>query len=293
MKYQFLFLLVLMSLLAIGCNQPGLWVEPTPLPMPDELTTTPLPANSKAGGLEAVFVSRVSTAGSNESRCYKLYRFYPDGLALYSDFTCLDGGLRGENWPELDSWFKREDPNIDRGDYSLSASKIFVRIVSYNHVYETIELRNFQGEICQTKMVLQEPAVSGFSGIPSELTQPVLEFVQLAPPELSDLTSQLPAGESSEEPSCHTAGFVILKRQTIGIAGNQAEYQIQTDPGERCSLRYSTPDGSASPAPGTGTITADSQGVCRWVWDLGDLAGEAQVNVGIDEIWQDFSLEVR
>lgn len=265
----------------------------TPLPMPGELTTTPLPANSKAGGLEAVFVSRVSTAGSNESRCYKLYRFYPDGLALYSDFTCLDGGLRGENWPELDSWFKREDPNIDRGDYSLSASKIFVRIVSYNHVYETIELRNFQGEICQTKMVLQEPAVSGFSGIPSELTQPVLEFVQLAPPELSDLTSQLPAGESSEEPSCHTAGFVILKRQTIGIAGNQAEYQIQTDPGERCSLRYSTPDGSASPAPGTGTITADSQGVCRWVWDLGDLAGEAQVNVGIDEIWQDFSLEVR
>jgi len=297
MKYRPLILLVLFALPGIGCFQAGLWPSPTPLPMPYELTTTPLPDGSVIGGLDAVFMSLVSVEGSKDSRCYKLYRFYQDGLALYADFTCFEGDLSTDTWSDVDRWFNRNDQTIARGDYSLSGSKIFVRIVSYQSIYETIDLRIFQGEICGTEVVLQEPDATGYTGIPSDLTQPVLEFAQLELPVQSQesfgLHSQPPTPEKSDKIDCHVAGFKILKRPTIVIAGGRAEYQIQTDPGEICSLRYIAPGGDSGLAPGSGTILTNSQGVCNWVWELGDLPGEAVVTVGIDEILQNFSLEIR
>ena len=265
--------------------------------MPGDLTTTPLPASAKIGNLDAVFVSLVSVAGGQGSRCYKLYRFYPDGLALYSDFACFEGDLSANTWAEIDRWFNREEQAVSRGDYYLDASKIFVRIVSYHSIYETVDLRAFQGEICGPEMVLQEPAATHYTGIPSELTQPVLEFAQLGSPEQrqdsSGMTSRPVAVENTSDKACHVAGFKILRRPTTVIAGNQAEYQILTDPGEACLLRYTAPGGGSGQAPGSGTVIADGQGLCSWLWELGDLPGEAIVTVGIDEILQDFSLEVR
>jgi hypothetical protein len=60
-----------------------------------------------------------------------------------------------------------------------------------------------------------------------------------------------------------------------------------------CTLQYTAPDGSESRAAGTGAITAGAEGVCRWVWDLGDTPGIATVTVSIDEITQEFSIEIR
>jgi hypothetical protein len=70
-------------------------------------------------------------------------------------------------------------------------------------------------------------------------------------------------------------------------------YEIQTDPGETCTLRYTAPDGTVLDSGGAGAVTADEAGVCRWRWQLGDQPGKATATVSIDQITQDFSLEVR
>jgi hypothetical protein len=88
----------------IACN---LLPTPTPLPLPTELATTPLPLESQLGGLEATFVSVVTVDGAGEERCFKLYRFYPDGLALYANFTYAATAPSAATWPEVDRWFRR------------------------------------------------------------------------------------------------------------------------------------------------------------------------------------------
>jgi hypothetical protein len=289
-----LLLLILAFLLIPGCYRLGVLPTATPLPLPTELATMALPPGSQLGGLEGFFRSLASMDGEGDSRCYKLYRFYPDGLALYADLACFDPSPQAGDGSDLDRWFNRENREVVRGDYFLLGQQIWVRIVTYNPIYETTGLRSFQGEYCQDELVLQEPTQKSYAGVPSELTQPVLEYAGLGAmahtPALSGASPD--PGESGLGP-CHVAGFWIIYRPSVVVAGGQAEYQIQTDPGETCTLRYTTPDGTPSQVQGTGAITADSQGICRWVWDVGAVEGVATVTVSIDEITQDFQLELR
>lgn len=291
MKISRLLAFVIAFLSLTACYSLGLLPTATPLPQPTELATTPPPPGSQPGGLEGIFRSLVSIDGEADSRCYKLFRFYPDGLALYAGLACFDRSPAGRNGPDLERWFERGNRQLARGDYFLLGERIWVRIVTYDAVHETVYLRSFQGEICEDEMVLQEPAQRYYTGVPSELTQPVLEYVRLS------ATAQLPAASAAPQgpspTSCHVAGFRILWRPSVTISGGQVEYRILTDPGETCTLRYTTPDGRLSQAPGTGAIAADAQGVCRWVWEVGDLKGRATVTVSIDEISQDFWIELR
>jgi hypothetical protein len=43
---------------------------------------------------------------------------------------------------------------------------------------------------------------------------------------------------------------------------------------------------------GTGTISADEQGVCAWIWEVGDVAGDGVVTVTIDEFEQAYLIVV-
>jgi hypothetical protein len=45
-------------------------------------------------------------------------------------------------------------------------------------------------------------------------------------------------------------------------------------------------------APGAGTITADDQGLCEWIWEVGDARGEGLITITIDEITQDFLIHI-
>lgn len=297
MKYRKLAFLMLVLLPVSACYRLGILPTPTPLPLPTELAKVSLPTGSQPGGLEAVFVSLVSADGGQDHQCHKLYRFYPDGLALYANFACSDAASVAESWPEIDSWFRRENRDIARGDYYTLGDRLWIRIVTYDPVSETTRLRSFQGEYCNDEMVLQEPAERYYTGVPAELTQPVLEYVRL---EMTSqrhgtpaLTGKTLTPESRNGAACHVAGFEIIKRPSIVLAGGQAEYQIQTDAGESCALQYVDPGGALSQASGAGTITADSRGICRWVWELGDQKGNGTVTVRIDEIIQDFNIEVR
>lgn len=285
----FIFIFVFAFLSLTACYSLGLLPTATPLPQPTELATTPLPPGSRPGGLEGIFRSLASIDGEADSRCYKLFRFYPDGLALHAKLACFDRSPTGRDDSELERWFNRGNRQIARGDYFLLGERIWVRIVTYDAVHETVNLRSFQGEICQDEMVLQEPAQKYYTGVPSELTQPVLEYLRFSvPPPAASAAPQ-----SSRPPSCRVAGFYILRRPSVTLSGGQTEYRILTDPGETCTLRYTTPDGRLSQSPGTGTIVADAQGVCHWLWEVGDLKGRATVTVSIDEISQDFWLELR
>lgn len=267
----------------LACSRLSILPSATPLPLPTELATTPLPEGSQLGGLEATFVSAVSVDGFQDERCYKLYRFYPDGLVLYADFACLDAAPSAENWPEINRWFHRQNRDIPGGDYYLVGDSLWIRVVSYNPIHETTDLRSFQGEYCNDRMVLQEPTARYYTGVPSELMQPVLEYVRL----------QASGVESTPSGTCHVAGFRVIYRPSVVLAGGQAEYQIQTDPGETCTLKYTAPDGTISEGQGTGRITANNQGVCTWTWELGEPKGEGVVTVTIDQITQDLGIEVR
>lgn len=288
MKTGHLLFFIIAFLPLTACYRLGILPTATPLPLPTELATTPLPQGSQPGGLEAVFRSLVSIDGEKDSQCYKMYRFYLDGLALYADLACFERSPATGGWSELDRWFNRENREVARGDYILLGRQIWVRIVTYNSIYETTNLRSFQGEVCQDEMVLQEPTQTYYAGIPSELTQPVLEYIRLG------TAVEQPAIPKADNPEpCHVARFQVIKRPSIVLSGNRAEYQIQTDPGETCALRYTAPDGAPSQAQGTGVTLADSQGICRWLWEVGPGEGIATVTVSIDEIRQDFQLEVR
>ena len=284
-KPGYLFLLIMSFLPLVACDQLGIFPTATPLPLPTELSTTSLPSGSQPGNLEAIYVSLASIDGGQGSRCHTLYRFYPDGLALYAKNSCFDTPPSDESRAEIEEWFHRENHDLDRGDYFLIDHGVFIRIVSYNDVFETTSLSSFQGEYCNEKMVLQEPLVRGYSGIPSELTQPVLEYALLETRGRPDGGRPGTAGQG--------AGFKILYRPSVAVAGNQAEYQVQTDPGETCVLVYTAPDGSPGPAMGTGEVVADDQGICTWTWEVGDLEGQGTVTVRIDQITQDFGIEVR
>ncbi len=50
--------------------------------------------------------------------------------------------------------------------------------------------------------------------------------------------------------TAHVAGFRFLWRTYITLVGGEAMYRIQTTVGERCSLRYTAPDGTHWPASG-------------------------------------------
>ena len=258
------------------------------LPHPNELATTPLPENSQQGGLEGIFISAVSTAGAQPERCYKLYRFYQDGLVIYAEFVCLEPSSNSRTWNEIDRWFNRENPQVFQGDYHMVEQRIWIRVVGYDSIYEETYLQSFQGAYCNGQMVLQEPTEQYFSGVPSELTQPVLEYIKLQEP----ASIQTPP-DNSERASCRLAGFRFISRPTTVVDSGQALFQVQTSPGQDCALQYTTPGGVLSQAPGTGTITADQYGVCTWKWGVGSEEGTSTVKITIENISQDLELNIR
>jgi hypothetical protein len=274
----------ILCLALVGCQG-----NPTAtLPHPTQLATTPLPENSQLGGLEGIFISAVSTAGAQPERCYKLYRFYQDGLVIYAEFVCLEPSSNSKTWVEIDRWFNRENPQVLRGDYYMIEQHIWIRVVGYDPVHENTYLRSFQGTHCNGQMVVQEPTEAYFSGVPSELTQPVLEYTKLQDP----ASAQTPP-DNSESPSCRLAGFRFISRPTIVVDSGQALFQVQTSPGQACTLQYTTPGGVLSQASGTGTTTADPSGICKWKWEVGSEEGTAMVKITIDKISQDLELEIR
>ncbi len=213
MKPFILLLLILAFLPVQACYRMGILQTATPLPLPQELATATPPEGSSLGGLEGVFISAVSIDGSADERCYKLYRFYPDGVVLYANLACFEAAPITEIWSDLERWFQRENPKAFRGDYYLQDGRIWIRVVSYDYVYETVFLRSFQGEHCNDKMVLQEPSVNKYSGVPSVLTEPVLEYTRL----------QVSATESPQTEACHVTGYRALFRPSVVLAGGQAE----------------------------------------------------------------------
>lgn len=260
----------------------------TPLPDPTELATTPLPENSTPGGLEGIFISTVSIAGAQPERCYKLYRFYRDGDVLYADMACLEPSSNARTWEEIDRWFNRENPQVLHGDYHRLEERIWIRVVGYDSIHEETYLRTFQGAYCNGQMVLQEPTVKTYSGVPSELTQPVLEYYKLQEPASSNVRP-----EGNESNLCRIPGFRFIHRPLVVLSGGEALFQVQTSPNESCTLLYTAPDGILRQAPGTGALVADQRGICEWKWEVGSEEGKAIVNISIDHISQDLELEIR
>ena len=274
--------LFLLLLPGLACSLSGGQQGNTPLPLPTELAAAPLPDGSQPGGLAATFISVNSSAGAQDGRCHKLLRFYSDGLVLYSS-SCFSAGAPAASLEsEVVRWFKRENPNIARGDYALLGQRLWLRIVSHDPIHETTYLRLFQGEYCDQELVLQEPALLTYAGVPSDVTQPVLEYALLG--------GAMPEAAASP---CHVAGFRFLWRAYITLAESEAAYRIQTDVGQPCSLRYTAPDGTVWPAAGPAEITADSEGICAWRWPVGNVPGQGIVTIVIDEINQDFVINIQ
>jgi hypothetical protein len=251
-----------------------------PLPLPADLAAAPFPADSKTGGLEGIYISTPSYPGEKNSRCHMLYRFYPEGLVLYSS-TCFTSPPGSSDVSQIETWFNQANISITRGDYATLEQQLIIRIVEPDAIHETVTLRIFQGAFCPSKMVLQEPGETYFSSVPSPASQPVLEFTRLDP------------GSPLQSPQCRIPGFEFVRRPTIVLSGGQALFELRTDPGGTCSLVYTTPDGKVSQGAGTGEVQADPEGICRWLFDTGQAEGEAKVTIRVGIIEQDLYLDVR
>ncbi len=277
---SFSLILVLIMLLS-ACVPPMFRPQPTPLPLPTELASTPLPANAQPGTLDSTFVSLASTAGAGKERCYKLFRFYPDGMVVYANFSCFENPPGIETWQDVYAWFNRENKYLYRGDYFTAGDQIWIRIVQFNPITERITLRNFQGQYCDNDMVLQEPAVRDYSGVPSPITQPVLEFANIRPL----------APHNSED--CEITRFTILFRSYITLSGGESQFEVQTRPFETCTMDYTPPVGERSSSPIQTSVIADDQGICRWQWAVGDQVGIATITITIGAITQQFAIDIR
>ncbi len=260
----------------------------TPLPNPTELATSPLPENSQPGGIEGIFISTVSIPGAQPERCYKLYRFYRGGVVLYADMTCFDPSSNATGWTEIDDWFNQENSQVLHGDYHRVEERIHIRVVGHDSIHEEIYLRTFEGAYCNGQMVLQEPSVKTYSGVPSDLTQPVVEYIKVQEPTSSNTSPEL-----DNSNLCSLSGFRFIFRPLVVVSDGEALFQVQTNPGETCNLQYTTPDGQRRQAEGTGIVIADQRGLCEWKWEVGPEEGTASVNITVNQISQDLELEIR
>jgi hypothetical protein len=259
--------------------------------MPAELNAEPLPPDSVSGGMDEIFISKVSSAGQQPERCYKLFRFYPDGLVLYSQGNCFEKPPESKDLTAIQRWLNRENPKLWRGDYSLQENRIFLRVTVHDYVREVTSLRYFQGSICEGQMVLQEPAVLTYAGLPSELNQPVLEYLTLSGS--SDQNQSENNRKNRRETACSYIGFEIIRRPSIGFINRQALLEIQTNPRQTCTLTYTNPAGEILLSPAEGTIRADAQGLCRWLFETGNISGNGTLTVQIGEITQSLQIEIR
>ena len=277
----------------LACNRLSIFPTATPLPLPTELATTPIPEGSQLGGLEATFVSVESAAGVKNTQCYALFRFYQDGLVLGTSQRCLDVPTGELRWSDLSAWFTRDkaDSLIMRGDYFIRDHSLLIRAVYHHPIQHTTSLRTYYGAFCDNEMVLVQdihPAPLG--------GMPIQDYIRLDPAPTTEVTALHQTGSTSLDLTplpCHVTSFKFLHRTDITLVSSLAQYQIQTDPGVSCTLRYVTPDGRDSSDKGLGTIIADSQGICNWQWDVGDAAGDGIATVTIDEITQDFTIEIK
>ena len=124
----------------LACNRLSILPTASSLPLPTELATTPIPAGSQPGGLEAIFVSAASTDGVNNTQCYALFRFYQDGLVLGTDQRCLDVPTGELGWSDLSEWFTRDDADslIMRGDYYVREHRLWIRAVYHHPIQHTL-----------------------------------------------------------------------------------------------------------------------------------------------------------
>ncbi|MCX7975579.1 MAG: hypothetical protein N2646_00765 [Bellilinea sp.] len=241
--------------------------------------------------MDEIFISRVSSAGKQPERCYKLFRFYPDGLVLYSGLSCFENLPGSKDLPAIQRWLNREDPTFFRGDYSLQQNRIFLRVTVHDYVREVTSLRYFQGNICNGQMVLQEPAVLTYAGLPYDLNQPVLEYLALSVS--SDQNQTEDSRKNRRETACEYVGFKIIRRPSIGFINRQALLEIQTNPHQACTLTYANPAGEILLSPAEGTIRADEEGLCRWLFEIGSITGNGTLIVQIGEITQSLQIEIR
>lgn len=261
--------------------------------MPAELNADPLPEDSTIGGLEGVFISRNSEAGKQPERCHKLFRFDPDGIVQYANFYCFQNPPTQDDVPALQHWFNRNDPTIWRGDYSVNQNRLFLRITGYDPIHEITFLRYFRGSFCGEQMVLQEPAVRGYAGLPSPLNQPVQEFLALSSitGNINDL-SLPPASKKGRNEECQWIGFRFNFRPTVTTRDGQSRLEIQTNPNQTCILTYISPAGITLLTANEGTIHADNEGICRWLFDIGSEVGTGTLIVQIGDITQSLSIEI-
>lgn len=284
--------LVLIGALTIGCV--SLLSKATPLPMPTDLNAAPLPEDSTIGGLDGVFISRNSEAGYQGSSCYQMFRFYPDGLVLFAYRACVDKPPTQDDTPDIHGWFNRENPDMWRGDYSVNQNRLFLRITGYDPIHEITFLRYFRGSFCGEQMVLQEPAVRFYSGVASPLTQPVQEFLALSSVTSSIADQSLPpASKKGRNEECQFIGFRFISRPTTTTKNGQSRLEIQTNPNQTCILTYISPAGITLLTANEGTIHADNEGICRWLFDIGSEAGTGTLIVQIGDITQSLSIDIR
>lgn len=248
----------------------ALTAAPRPV-LPTEHAATPLPPDMTPGGLQAAFQSWASAPGADGPVCHAVWRFEADGRALFAPAVCA------ESWETTSAWLNRDNPNVAHGDYAVQDSRIWIRLAQFDHVHETVRLRYFTGQICADGLTLSEPAVRGYAGLPSPVTQPALTFARLDPP------AALPT-------ACTVTPFEVERRPAITLRQSAIPWSVRTHPGQTCTLTYTDPAGQASAPQIT---TADDAGLCQWLVAAGEISGQALVTVQVGAVTHTFGLDVR
>jgi hypothetical protein len=80
------------------------------------------------------------------------------------------------------------------------------------------------------------------------------------------------------------ASFTIIKVTRTVKVGDNAQLEIQTNPGDDCDLKYVAPDGKASTASGLGKTATNQFGQCIWKLriSLDTSPGAGQITITVN-----------
>jgi len=115
------------------------------LPTPTELDAAPFPTGAATGGIEATY-ARLTSEEPDGTQCFHLIRLSGKGEAQLSQ-GCSTGGVE-QIAADQRTWSARSTV----GDYASGAGSVWLRVVSWDGLEESLNLDVYEFAACGTEL---------------------------------------------------------------------------------------------------------------------------------------------
>ena len=109
---------------------------------------------------------------------------------------------------------------------------------------------------------------AGFSRRATRTETPAEATATPVPTQAPTDTPTPTATETPQPTATSQQTFKLVSLTSPVVGGNYATAKVVTSPGLNCTLIYMDPTGKVYSPAGTGTVQADTNGICTWNWQI-------------------------